>query len=514
MSMARNLLLYGALGMTAALPVRGDDTWQNPGLAPNNGNNIHNDSYMSDNYTIPGPNVATGVDVKLVSLVLTGDAATQTIEPHLLGECAAHTFDAAGNLYSICAGIPLNGKAGTKTLVAFDPKMQLLALKKLPSAASSYGLTDFGGSGYYYLDNEYRPVVARADNHVAVYQPQLGTPLQTGTFNAVRNIDLTSYLPEGDKLYACMPDKHGNIWWTSSQGMVGFIAPDNSVHKRDLNDPDGDGVRIDPDAPGYQQITNSLAVDEGDSVLGSSGIYIVTTHKLYRFGVNQKGGVGVKWAAAYKRGVKIKPGQVSRGSGTTPTVFALDGRRYVAIADNATPMNVNIYRAETKIGQETRLFAQVQPFQNVRSADENSLIAYPTPNGVALFAENNWGYASPTAAGGSNTTEPGFARIDVTAAGAVVSAVNNAISIPSVVSKSNSASHVIYTYEKRTDGYWYLTALAPNNINHVVFSLPIGEKSENILDQTYNNHYSGISLAPDGTLYVGSLFGIIQMRLH
>lgn len=514
--MKNNLILRISLiaGLLAGSGFSYADVWQNPGLAPNSGNNIHNDSYMSDNYTIPGPVNATGVDVKQLNFFLSVDADTKNMVVHGLGECAAQTFDAAGNLYTVCAGIPLNGVPAKKLLMAFNTKLQVLAWQELP-ASNSTSLTDFGGGGYFYLDNQYRPVVVQNDGHLVTYQPTLGNSLNPGTFTAVRNIDLSAYLPEGDKLYSSMPDKSGYIWWVSSNGIVGTIAPNDTVKTHDLNDPDGDGVRVASDSWFYQQIANSLAVDEGGGGKGLSGVYIVSTHKLYRFSTKADGTPRIRWAARYLRGDSVKPGQVSQGSGSTPTVFNIDNRRYVAITDNATPMHVNIYRVEVKLGQnESRLFAQVVPFDKDKSADENSLIAYPTDTGVALFAENNWGYTSPSAVGGANTTEPGFARIDVTPAGAEVTSVNNSISIPSIVSKSNSADGVVYVYEKRTDGYWYLTGLSAADVTQVMFSVKIGDRSEDILEQLYNNHYSAFSLGVDGSLYIGTLFGITQMKLY
>lgn len=489
------------------------DTWQNPGLAPS-GNNIHNDSYMSDNYTIPVPTTASGVDVKQVNFFLTLDSKTEEMVVHGLGECASQTFDAEGNMYTVCAGIPINSVPAKKLLMAFNSKLQPLAWQELP-ASSSTSLTDFGGGGYFYLDNEYRPVVVQTNGHLVTYQPTLGKPMSLGSFTAVRDIDLTPYLPSGDKLYSSMPDKSGYIWWISSNGIIGTIAPDNTVHSYDLNDTDGNGVRVASSSASYQQIANSLAVDEGDSLKDSSGVYIVSTHNLYRFATRADGTPYKKWSASYQRGKNIKPGQVSRGSGSTPTLFNMANHRYVAITDNATPMNVNIYHAETTLEKnQPRLFAQAIPFNKDKSADENSLIAYPTATGVALFAENNWGYSSPQTVGGKNTTEPGFARIDVTPEGAKVTSVNNTISIPSVVSKSNSASAVVYVYEKRTDGYWYLTGLSPNDVNQILFSVKIGNRSEDIFEQLYNNHYASLSLAADGSLYTGTLFGITQMKLY
>lgn len=507
MKASRNLMLSGVLSLAAA-PVFSDGTWQNPGLAPNNRSNMHNDSYQSDNYTVPGPNAAVGAEVKLVTNGVSVNPVTHSKKIVPFGECLTHTFDAAGNLYSVCYGYPVPGQQGKKQLMAFDPEMHLLATKELPSASAS--LTNAGGGGYFYLDDLDRPVVVQGDGHLVVYQPLLGSPSGTGTFVAARDVNLNRFLPKGDELYSAMPDKSGNIWWVSSQGIVGYIDPDDSVQVFDLNDPEGDGVRVASDAWNYQEIANSIAVDEGDGAHEGSGVYVVSTHKLYRFG-RRAGSIVIDWSERYDRGKEQKPGQISQGSGTTPTVFTLGDRRYVTIADNATPMNVNIYRAETDVGQEPRLFSQVQPFATNKSADENSIIAYPTQSGVALFVENNWGYTGPKSVTGRKITAPGFARIDVTPAGAVLGDVNKKISIPSVVSKGNSHSGVVYVYEKRIDGYWYLTGLAPDDLNKSLFSVQIGGASDNFV---YNNHYAPLSLAPDGTLYTGSLFGVIQMRLY
>ena len=52
----------------------------------------------------------------------------------------------------------------------------------------------------------------------------------------------------------------------------------------------------------------------------------------------------VRWSATYDRGTRQKPGQLSQGSGTTPTLI---GKDLVAITDNAEPrMNVLFYKRD------------------------------------------------------------------------------------------------------------------------------------------------------------------------
>ena len=101
---------------------------------------------------------------------------------------------------------------------------------------------------------------------------------------------------------------------------MGTIAPDSgAVRTLDTN----------------EQITNSFAVDE------TGGVYIVSDAALYRFDAGAGGTPAVTWREEYANSGVRKPGQVSPGSGTTPTLV---GSKYVAITDNADPMNVVVYR--------------------------------------------------------------------------------------------------------------------------------------------------------------------------
>ena len=102
-----------------------------------------------------------------------------------------------------------------------------------------------------------------------------------------------------------------------------------------------------------------------------------------------------------------KPSQVDAGSGTTPTVMS---GGYVAITDNADPMNVVVYRtaAHARRGQR-RVVCEVPVFGSGASATENSLITA----GRSLIVENNYGYQDPFGPNAGAITAPGFARVDV-----------------------------------------------------------------------------------------------------
>lgn len=496
--------------------------FQNPFLSPNPGNNIHNDSYLSDTYAFAGPTSFSNITVQQNNLATFVDPYTGESRSLVLGLAGAQTFDAQGNLQTLAAGIP-NPETGstTRSLVTLDrTTLGVIAWYSFEKFGTS--ATDFGG-GYFYQDQQYRMVVALPDGHVKVMARRPSSVSSVDQYVAERDINVTGVggaIPTPDglsslTLYVLMPDKAGNIWFTTGQGIVGTIAPDDRVRFVDTNDIAGTGVRTPQPDGDFQSIANSHAVDEGDSAEGSSGVYILTTHKLYRFGLDASGNPKVEWDIDYDRGAQQKSGQVSHGSGTSPTVFNMAGRRFVTIADNATDrMNINVYRAESQLQTgEQRLFAQGTPFgANPLVSDENSLIVAPAPDdsgGYDIFAENNFGYDGFAAVAGPHVTEPGFARMRLLPDGSfTVASLNSEIRVPTVVSKMSTASNTVYTYEKRSDG-WYLTGLDASDLNRVRFAARVG-----VLSEVFNNHYAALSLDPDGnTVWFGSVLGVTKVTL-
>ena len=82
---------------------------------------------------------------------------------------------------------------------------------------------------------------------------------------------------------------------------------------------------------------------------------------------------------------------------------------YVAITDNADPMNVVVYRRAQAEARQRRVVCRVPVFDPGASATENSLMT----NGRSLYVENNYGYQDPFGPNSGALTTPGFARVDV-----------------------------------------------------------------------------------------------------
>ncbi len=492
------------------------NVWQNPFMSPNPGNNIHNDSYLSDSYNFAGPAKQGQATVSLADIVAYKDPLTGQLNTILLGECASIAFDADGNIQSVCAGLPAgpDTTSSTRYVVTIDRNtLELLAIFSFekPVNPNQDGV-DFGGAGYFYQDKQYRMVVALPDGTIQVLRRVKSTAggIDAYTSDATYNITGTggAVTVPNSSLYAVVPDKVGNIWFTTAQGVVGTVTTAGDISWLNLND-----ASSNPGTSGLEAIANSHSIDQGDTTDGASGVYILSTYNLYRFGASSNGTPSIVWKATYDRGTGMKSGQASWGSGSSPTIFNMNNRRFVTIADNAQYMNVNVYRAETTLGSgEQRLFAQVAPFgQNALVSDENSLIVAANADGSSfdIYAENNYGNATALSTLGSLVTQPGFARMNLTPSGVfTVASVNNTISVPSIVSKISLVSNIIYTYNKTADG-WYITGLDATDLNKVIFTNKTGDGQ-----LRYNNYYSGLSLSSDGTIWLGVLYGLMKITIN
>jgi hypothetical protein len=429
-------------------------------MAPNGRSNIHDDAYMSGAYAFPGP---LGRDMERLS----------TFQ---VAECASVTFDTAGRIVSICVGLE------RPRLVMFDPHtLDKLAEFPLPprQASTANPFNDFSGGGYFYLDHLDRAVIPTTHRHIWVVRQTSG-PLGPG-FELARDYDLSGVTAVDDKLLSVLPDWSGRLWFASQQGVVGTVDP-------------GSGTIRTFDTG--EQITNSFAVDD------SGGVYIVTDAALYRFDAGAGGAPDVTWREVYPNSGIHKPGQSGPGSGTTPDVMGSD---YVAITDNADPMQVVVYRRAKAVSGPRMVCAQ-PVFTPGASATDNSLITI----GRSIIVENNYGYSGLTATMDGKTSAPGFERIDVRNNGqGCVTRWRNGARAPSVVPKLSLATGLVYAYTKPpmasgTDA-WYFTAI----------DFRSGVTMYKQLAGTglgFNNNWAPVTLAPDGTAYVGVLGGLVLLR--
>lgn len=440
----------------AAHPIDSFTVPQHPHLASNGRSSMHNDAYATDAYSGPGP---LGRHPKVTS-------ATHGIE-----ECATLAFDRAGRLLGLCGDI-----LGPELKLIDPESLAVLAKRALPGRALRLGvnpLEDLCGGAYFYLDEADRAVVATTNRQIQV----IGEP----NLSVLQTYELSSLVPDDDCLIALMPDWSGWIWFETAGGRVGTVDPANGAG------------RVLQLLPG-ETIANSFAVDE------SGGVFVVSDHALYRLDADRHGAPQITWRQPYDRGARRKPGQLSQGSGTTPTLFSRgDGRGRVAITDNAEPvMNVLVFERDSG-----RFVCGVGVFEAGASATENSLVAV----GDSLIAENNYGYTGPMSTMFGSTTTPGVAKVDVAGDRCSVAWTSPVIA-PTSVPKASLASGLLYVYAKpphRAIATWYFTAIDLRT-GRTVFSVLTGTGIQ------WNNHYAAITLGPDGSAYVATIAGLVRIR--
>jgi hypothetical protein len=496
------------------------DPPQHPFMAPNGRNNIHDDAYMSDVYRLPGP--------------LGDGAETSNL---FVRECASVMFDSQGRIVTICVGLdqPVLALLHPHTLAVLAAMP--LPLRNLASGANPF--SDFSGGGYFYLDHQDRAVLGTNDRHV------LEVAIVAGPgFTTVRDFDLSQEVESNDGIISVLPDWQGRLWFVTRRGTVGTI--DRATGQ----------VRLTKLGEG---ISNSFAVDE------TGGVFIVSDKALYRFDAAPNGAPSSTWRVVYPNSGVHKPSQSDAGSGTTPTLMGRGKNAWVAITDNADPMNIQVYRraaslepakkqkkkrkkknkrraapAKKKKGKKQRQSPQAparhvcaEPvFRRGASATDNSLIGTDR----SLVVENNYGYAGITATMNGGVTEPGLTRVDVVSTKAKQKVKKkkkkgkrgkgkrkrkkrgvaesfecrtvwtSSERAPSVVPKLSLNNGLVYTYTKpqRADGLdaWFLTAL-DFRTGRTVYRRFAGAGFG------FNNNYAPVTLSADGTAYVGVLGGLV-----
>ena len=437
----------------APQPVYAPPAPGHPYMAPNQRSNVHSDAFQTDTNAWSGP---LGSELEVVT----------HYEPPG-GVCGSITFNSQNQIVSTC----LQVRAVRLKLFDAQTLEELASMELPPRPPNPNPFQDFAGGGYFYLDNQDRAVVPTTERHILV----IG--LKDGEFVVEQDYDLTGTIPSGSKIISALPDWSGRIWLSTITGLVVAIDPaSGEVKTHDLG----------------EVVQNSFAV--GDR----GGVYIVSAAALYRFKADASGAPVVKWRKVYENTGEQKPGQVSAGSGTTPT---LHGDNWVSITDNADPMNVVVYKRRN--GKE---ICRQPVFEQGAGSTDNSLIGA----GHSIIVENNYGYTGPTATTMGARTTPGIERVDVDADGVGCHKVWHSDEIsPTLVPKLSLANGLVYVYtqdpEGDSDDPWFLTAL-DFRTGKTVWERLTGQGIG------FNNNYAPVTIGPDGTAYVGVLGGLLLVR--
>jgi hypothetical protein len=449
---------------------------QHPFMAAGRGNNMHCDAYMSDAYEAAGP---------------VGPHTTVSSRTQGFGGYGTVTFDRLGRIVAVYS----NGRGFELELM--DPEtLEELASYPLPGRPWSWifeGILPWqyiGAGMYFYLDDQDRAVIPTTKNTIEVVR----TPIDGGDFTLVREYDLSEHVvpmrwPHRDSVAWVLPDWGGAFYWyATTGGLVGTVdVTTGAVQTRRL-----DGEIIE----------NSFAV-------GEDGVYIVSDHALYRF--HQDGGrIEIDWRTAYDRGPGVKPGHITRGSGTSVSLMG-DTNGLVVITDNAEP-RIHVLFVRRADGT---LVCSAPLFEEGKSGTDISAVCFEHADALgvgtgrySILVENNWGpHRFPT-----SRPEPGLTRVDLVRREDGTYRCEEVWMNPVrgiCVFKLSFGSGLVYTYWRDEDSpitTWVLTGIDFAS-GRPAFRTLAGT------GQGYNNWAGALFVHPDGgVVYSTTIFGLVRFE--
>ncbi len=303
------------------------------------------------------------------------------------------------------------------------------------------------------------------------------------------------------------PDWEGNIWFASYDSQAGFLNPKNGQ---------------------FSVISLSNIKDEivANSISSSpAGTAIATTHAIYVLHL-KNGKPEILWKAKYDRGTKVKPGQLSWGTGSSPTFFGpKSGFEYLTLLDNGTEAtHLNIYSSESGKLITSELAFEGDPEQG----SENSPIAF----GNSVIIASTYGFPYPASSSATNEKgelKNGVQRFDVNADGngAKVVWFNKDVRSTSVpkMGKDSGKIHFISEDEKEDQFYTELDFktgkiakkvkidLDPSSVLPNVSQLSTTQKKEML--NRIGNPFNAMQMAPlfdgNGMIYQGTKLGVLKI---
>ena len=439
---------------------------QNPYTAANGTATMHGDSASSDTTPSAGP----------------GAGSISWSRTALASACPTVVIGSDGYPVALCTTI----FGETPTVYLLNPSNGAeLASLALPKGSL------FGGV-YAYLDNADQLVAVDGDdNLLRIGHRQAADGSWSLTID--QSTPLSAYLPSGDNVVGLGPGWDGRVWFATAGGVIGTVdTTTGAVHTIST----GEGV------------DNSISTVPGYTA-------VATDHALYLLTEAPDGTPVIAWRAAYDRGPGRKPGQLSWGTGATPSFFGPgDGTEYVTITDNAAPHeNLLVYKVA---GGPTPICTTPVLTQYTESGTEDAVIA----SGNSVFVTDTYGYPYPALPSGAPASVPssasfdgGMSRVDVNADGTGCQLVWNSDVESAALPRLSLADGKIYTFTVAgptdlvgSDTFaLYSYAVLDPATGAVESSSPIG------LGLLYNPLQMTGTTAPDGTLYQGTETGVLHI---
>lgn len=436
----------------------------NPYLAPAGSASMHADGHSSDATPAKGPG-ATEWDIQFFNLE---------------GTCPTVMVGTDGFILTM----------NTSPTREFPPRVLLLdpntgeVLSKISVAQGSL----LGGT-YAYMDHKNRVILVDGNSQLLrIAHSNDGKKLFID-----EQTDLSEFMKqvEGDAATSLMPDFKGRVWIGTGKARVAMVDENGKVHGIDLGSKE-------------ETIDNSIST-------APEGVGVTTSHAMYLLNVDENGAPKILWRKAYDRGSHRKPGQLSWGTGASPTFFGPNGSDFVMLTDNADRQeNLIIHR--TKDGE---ILHTTGIFEPGASGTECSMIGV----GNMVIGESTYGYpypAYPESAGKSVPENapfaPGLARWDITPGGLQLKWKKDIYS--ATVPRLACGDGIVYLYERKPE--------KDGKLGKVLQAMAVDAATGEILHaQSIPGDIDGQGLDPiqmvgviteDGVWWQGTLMGMLRIK--
>jgi hypothetical protein len=446
----------------------------NPFAGPLGTSSMHGDTASSDSTPLAGP--ARRDQQVIARFQALGAACPTTLVGH------------DGMPVALCTSIATRAPS----VVLLDPATGLpLATHDLAKGGLFAGV-------YPYLDSRDRVVVADGNGDLLRIAHERG-PAGNWQLTTASTIPLGPALRKrcGDLcggVVGLAPDWRGRVWFATGHGVAGLADPRTRT------------VRALQLGGRKELVANSISTVPG-------GTTVATDHALYELSAGRDDRPSIRWRRAYDRGPVRKPGQLSQGTGATPTYFGpRTGTEYLAITDNAAPRE-HLLVYSRRAG---RLVCRIPVLRTGASGTENS----PVGSGSSVFVASTYGYPYPAEPEDAPPAQPatapfagGLTRIDLNRRHPGCRTRWQTAIRSAAVPRLSLGDGLLYTIERTSpsdptattplDSY-ALAAIDPAT-GQIESRTPVGATSaEDTLQMAP-------TIAPGGVLYQGTISGIVRV---
>lgn len=348
----------------------------NPNVGMDGAASMHGDTASSDTTPLAGP----------------GTGGNHVISKNFLSACSTILIRSDGHPLILCTSF-----IGQNPVIRILNKDTGNSMAKLELSSGS-----LLGGVYAYLDNEDRLVMVDGNHNLIKVKARERSILFLKYWDVFvqRSYSLanavTSHCGGGscDAVVSISAGDNGDIWFATQKGVVGIWEDATETTS-------------------WIKLAADERVDNSFSTINGGGAAVATNRALYRLQQNSSSAPEIVWRQTYDAGSNRKPGQLSNGTGATPTFFGpLNGDEYVTITDNAdNALNLLVMDAD-----DGTVICEQPIFGTGATGTENSAIGI----GNSVIVASTYGYPYPAVPEGAGPAVPesadfvgGMVRVDV-----------------------------------------------------------------------------------------------------